>query len=302
MSSRQHALRRAPRPLRGRVVAISGGARGLGLAMGQALAERGCRVALGDLDGDLAAAEASALAGPGPHHGGSLDVTSRESFAAFLDEVERTLGPLDVLVNNAGIMPIGPFAEEDPAVSRRQVEINVLGVITGTQLALDRMLPRRTGHVVNIASAAGKVGLPHEATYCATKHAVVGLGDALWFELHGTGVDITTVCPNLADTELAAGMRTSRGMRLVRPREVAEVVVSCLERPRAEVTVPTWLGGLLKPQSIMPPRMRLAMARLFGTDRIAVGYDAGARASYVERTSGAAGIAGRDPDVAGRTS
>src|SRR3954470_18321075 len=101
-------------PISGRTVAITGGARGLGLATAKALAERGARVAIGDLDGDLARVEAAALPGPGPHAGYALDVTDPESFESFLDQ-SAELGPLDVIVNNAGIMPVAAFAQEDPA-------------------------------------------------------------------------------------------------------------------------------------------------------------------------------------------
>ena len=290
-----------PHHLAGRVVAITGGARGLGLATAQALAARGCRLAIGDLDGDLARAEASALTPPGPHHGAAVDVTDATSFGAWLDEVERTLGPLDVLVNNAGIMPIGPFAHEDPAVTRKQVEINVLGVMTGTRLALDRMLPRRSGHIVNLSSAAGKVGLTNEATYCATKHAVAGLGDALNFELHGSGVNVTTVMPNLANTQLAAGMHAGRGMKLVEPRDVAEAIVGALERPRAEVFVPAYLGYLLKAQSVLTPGMRRAMAKLFGSNKVATDVNAAARAAYHERATRPVAAEGHEAQEMTRT-
>src|SRR4051812_34248463 len=104
-------------PISGRVVAITGGARGLGLATAKELASRGARVAIGDLDGDLARVEAAVLPGAGLHGGYALDVTDPGSFEAFLDQAAE-LGPLDVLVNNAGIMPVRPFAEEDPAVTR----------------------------------------------------------------------------------------------------------------------------------------------------------------------------------------
>src|SRR3954453_20718414 len=102
-------------PISGRVVAISGGARGLGLATARALAARGAHVAIGDLDADLARVEAAALPGHGPHGGYALDVTDPESFEAFLAQADE-LGPLDVLINNAGIMPVRAFAEEDPVV------------------------------------------------------------------------------------------------------------------------------------------------------------------------------------------
>src|SRR3954449_488245 len=121
-------------PISGRVVAITGAARGLGLATAKALASRGAHVVIGDLDGDLSRVEAAALPGPGPHAGYALDVTKPESFERFLEQAAE-LGPLDVLINNAGIMPVRAFADEDPIVTRRQVEINVFGVLTGTRLA-----------------------------------------------------------------------------------------------------------------------------------------------------------------------
>ena len=129
-------MAKAPRSLAGRVVAITGGARGIGRATAAALVARGARVAIGDIDGPLAEKTAAEL-GAGTL-GLPLDVTSRASFAAFLDQVEDRLGPLDILVNNAGIMPIGPFAQETDATARRMVDINVHGVIYGSKLALER--------------------------------------------------------------------------------------------------------------------------------------------------------------------
>src|SRR5438309_4014601 len=120
---RVRAMPKALIPIAGRTVAITGGARGLGLATAKAVADRGARVAIGDLDGELARAEAAALPGAGPHAGHALDVTDPDSFAGFLDQAAE-LGELDVLVNNAGIMPVGAFATEDRSVTRRQVEIN----------------------------------------------------------------------------------------------------------------------------------------------------------------------------------
>src|SRR5215210_3735383 len=156
------------RSINSRVVAITGGARGLGLAMAEAISARGGRVAIGDLDADLAASEAARL----PHDavGLPLDVTDRESFARFLEDVEVRLGPLDVLVNNAGIMVVEPFLAEPDALTRRQFDINVHGVIIGMRIAVPRLLRRRSGHVVNVASAAGKVPVAGEAVYVATKH------------------------------------------------------------------------------------------------------------------------------------
>jgi NAD(P)-dependent dehydrogenase (short-subunit alcohol dehydrogenase family) len=270
-------------PLGGRVVAVTGAARGLGLATAKALATRGARLAIADLDGELARVEAAALPGPGPHAGYAADVTDPDGFAAFLDEAERDLGPIDALVNNAGIMPVGPFAQEDPSVTRRQVETNILGVMTGTRLALDRMLPRRRGHVVNLASAAGRVAVPGEAVYTATKHAVVGFGEALRAELRGTGVHVTTVMPSLAATELAAGMRPPRFVPMVQPEQVAAAIAGALERPKLEVIVPAWTTGLIRLQLAMPAGFRDAMRRFFRIEEVGGEVDYGARAAYVER-------------------
>src|ERR687889_314569 len=122
------------RSLDGKVVAITGAARGIGKATAAALVAKGCRVAIRDLDYELAEKTAAELGG------GTvalpLDVTDRASFERFLDEAERRLGPVDAVINNAGIMPVTPFAEEGEDSIRRQIEINFVGVATGTQLAI----------------------------------------------------------------------------------------------------------------------------------------------------------------------
>src|SRR5258705_5048015 len=146
------------RSLNGKVVAITGGARGIGRTTAQALVRKGCRVALGDLD--LEPAERAAAELGGGTIAIQLDVTDRDSFAAFLDEAERQLGPVDVLINNAGIMPVTPFEQESDDSIRRQLDINVYGVMVGTQLAVRRMKARGHGHLVNIAPPAGKAGAP----------------------------------------------------------------------------------------------------------------------------------------------
>jgi NAD(P)-dependent dehydrogenase (short-subunit alcohol dehydrogenase family) len=269
-------------PISGRTVAITGGARGLGLATARELASRGARVAIGDLDGALARVEAAALPGAGPHAGFALDVTDPESFAAFLQEAAE-LGELDVLINNAGIMPVRAFADEDPLVTRRQIEINILGVTTGTRLALDRMLPRGRGHIVNVASAAGRVAVPGEAVYTATKHAVVGFDEALRVELRGTGVEVSTILPSLAATELASGMRPPRFVPMVKPEQVATAIAKTLERPKLEVIVPAWTTPLIRMTLALPPNMRDRVRDFFRIGEVGSEIDTAARASYVER-------------------
>src|SRR5579875_3056519 len=211
-------MARTPRSLAGQVVAITGGARGIGRATAAALIAQGARVAIGDIEADLAERTAAEL-GAGTI-GLPLDVTDRASFAAFLDQVEARLGPLDVLVNNAGIMPLGPFVDETDACARRLVDINLHGVIFGCKLALARFVPRRSGHIVNLASVAGKVGVPHDVTYCATKFGVVGLTEALAQEFKGTGVQFSVVMPVGVNTELYSGLPKPPGMPIPEPEDV----------------------------------------------------------------------------------
>jgi NAD(P)-dependent dehydrogenase (short-subunit alcohol dehydrogenase family) len=281
------------RSLNGKVVAITGGARGIGKATAEALVRRGARVAIGDLD--LALAEQTATGLGGGSIALALDVSDRGSFEAFLDESERQLGPLDVVINNAGIMPTTPFVEESEDSFRRQIEINLIGVIHGTQLAMARMMPRDSGHIVNIASQAGKAGIPGIATYSATKHAVVGLSESVRGELRGRKVEISCIMPTVVNTELTAGV----GQKWVKPVEatdVAEAIAEALEVPRFDVYVPKSNGALLRGAALMPRPAAEWVARKMGTDKLMTEVDHAARAAYEERAAHSTG----DRDTAAR--
>jgi NAD(P)-dependent dehydrogenase (short-subunit alcohol dehydrogenase family) len=276
-------LAKEKRSLTDTVVAITGGARGIGKATAEALASRGAKVAIGDLDLELADRTAAEIGRDTIAL--RLDVTERQSFEAFLAQVEERLGPLDVLVNNAGIMPIGPFTEEDDATAQRMIDINLHGVIFGTKLALERMLPRDQGHIVNVASVAGKAGFPAGATYCATKHAVVGLTEALDAELDETGVSFSVVMPAVVNTELADGLEESRGVRKVEPTDVAEATVEALQTGRFEVWIPRstdYIGRVIR---LLPRRGRLAIGRALKADQVLAGADFSARAAYEDRAA-----------------
>ena len=275
-------MSKTPRSLSGKVAVVTGGARGIGLALSQALAREGVLVAIGDLDGPAAETAAASL------HNGSLglplDVTDRPAFTAFLDEVEQRLGPIDILVNNAGIMHVTPLEDEDEASISRQLEINVRAVIHGTQEAMRRMRPRNTGHIVNIASLAGRAAAPGLSTYCATKHAVIGLSEGVRAELRGTGVEVTVVMPGFAKTELAAGVPDLRMVPRVSPEDIARQTVDAIKVPRFDVWAPKRLAAIITTGAVLPRTWREAVSRAMNSNSV-VKTDTRARAAYEKRAA-----------------
>jgi NAD(P)-dependent dehydrogenase (short-subunit alcohol dehydrogenase family) len=265
-----------------RVVAITGAARGIGLATAQALSARGAKVAIGDLDG--AEAEAAAAQLPGEATGFPLDVTDEQSFAAFLDATEERLGPLDVLVNNAGIMFVGPLEGAGYRGASKTIDVNVKGVAIGMHLAIPRL--RSGGHIVNVVSSSAWISPPALAIYAASKHAARALTDSVRAELRPRGINVTAVYPGVVQTDLAAGTQASRGARMIEPREVAEAIAATVERPRDEVFVPRSLGPVLRLFQALPPRARRAFTRAIGLDNLYSAVDPAARREYEEKVAG----------------
>jgi NAD(P)-dependent dehydrogenase (short-subunit alcohol dehydrogenase family) len=256
----------------GRVVAVTGAARGIGRATAVELARRGARVAIGDLRGaDETAAELGAL-------GLELDVTDRDAFERFLDAVTEQLGPLDVLVNNAGIMTVGPLATTKPGAASKTIDVNVKGVLYGMQLAASRL--RSGGQIVNVISSSAWIAPPALATYAASKHAARGLTDAVRDELRREGIAVTGVYPGLVETDLAVGTKPARGQKMISPQVVGAAIADAVENPRADVFVPRSLGPLLRTYQALPPRGRALLGRVFGVAELYGGVDPKTREQY----------------------
>ncbi len=276
-------MAKQPRVLTGKVAAITGGARGIGKETARQFAAEGMRVAIGDLDLDLAKKTAEEL---GPNVVAfPLNVTDRASFKAFLDGAEEAVGPIDVLVNNAGIMQLGRFLEEDDATTQRQIDINVNGVLWGMKEVLPRFLSRGTGHLVNVASTAGKGGFPGGATYCGTKHFVVGVSEAVRAELRETPIEVSCVMPVVVKTELASGLQPTRGVKHIEPGDVAAEIVRALKFPKFDVFVPREIQAITTMMNVLPRRGREAIGRALKADKVLDQRDDSTRRAYELRAS-----------------
>jgi NAD(P)-dependent dehydrogenase (short-subunit alcohol dehydrogenase family) len=268
--------------LAGKVIAITGGARGIGEATANALAAAGARIAIGDLDADLAAQSAQAYGGLAL----PLDVTSQESFAGFLDKVQAEHGRIDGLVNNAGIMVIGPHLEVPLEHQLKQLDVNFRGVILGCHAVAPRMIAAGGGHIVNIASLAGRIPPPGSAVYNGTKAAVLALSEALDAELADRGVRVSAVLPSFTTTGLIDGTTAPKLSPPIGPEQVAEAIVKLFQRYRPVAAVPRSLAFGSTQWAAMPRAMKRWIGRRTGLDAMFIDYDHAARSAYEERTTG----------------
>ncbi|MGL6235617.1 MAG: SDR family NAD(P)-dependent oxidoreductase [Segniliparus sp.] len=275
----------------GAVVVITGAARGIGRAAAELLASLGSTVWIGDVDADVAAEAAAAISGK---HGAivrsaHLDVTSPESWHAFVSAVNEVSGPIDVLVNNAGVMPLGAFEQEPWATTDLILDVNVRGVLAGMRAVLPSMLARGHGHIVNVASLFGVVVAPGAVTYNASKFAAVGLSLAARAEYRGTGVTVSTILPSAVNTELASGAAMPLSSLLkVEPEDVAKAIAATLRHRRARASVPGWL---FYPASLLAflPEAVVNFGRRIIDDRRTLKTDPVGRRAYQERIDRQAG-------------
>lgn len=284
--------------IRGRTIAITGAARGIGHATAKALLARGARVVIGDRDVAVLESAVAGLSKFGQVSGYPLDVTDRESFATFLDKA-RTDGDghIDVLINNAGVMPVGPFLEQTEQSIRSSIEVNFYGVLTGCQLILPEMVKRRRGHIVNIASMAGMVAVPGQVVYAGTKFAVVGLTTAMADEFAPQGVEVSAILPTFTNTELISGTKNTGAQKPVQPEDIAAAIVKTLDKPKTHVSVPTALRFVGAATSMLGPRGRRWLSKQLGNDRAFLDVDATARKSYEDRAQAAVGVVEAAPKV-----
>jgi len=276
----------------GKTVVITGAARGIGLATATALLARGARVVIGDRDRTALDAAVAELSTAGAISGHLLDVSDRDSFAAFIDAARADGGGrIDVLINNAGVMPVGSFLEQSQRAIRSSIEVNLYGVLNGCQLVLPEMVARRTGHIVNIASMAGVMAIPGQVVYAGTKYGVVGLSIALADEFASRGVEVTVVMPPFTQTDLIAGTTSPGASKPVKPQVVAAAIIGALDKPRTQVSVPQAARFVGPVVSMLGQRGRRWLNKRIGTDSVFLeNIDHAARRFYEERAQAATGI------------
>ncbi|MDV3129456.1 SDR family oxidoreductase [Mycobacterium sp. 21AC1] len=277
--------------IRGKTIAITGAARGIGYATAKALLARGARVVIGDRDVALQESAVVELTKLGQVSGYPLDVTDRESFATFLDKARTDGGGhIDVLINNAGVMPIGPFLEQSEQSIRSSIEVNLYGVLAGCQLALPDMVKRRRGHIINIASLSGLIAVPGQVVYVGAKYAVVGLSTALADEMAPHGVEVSVIMPPFTNTDLISGTQSSGALKPVEPEDIAAAIVKTLDKPKTHVSVPPPLRFTAQAAQMLPPKGRRWLNKKLGLDRVFMEYDTAKRKSYEDRAQAAQGV------------
>jgi NAD(P)-dependent dehydrogenase (short-subunit alcohol dehydrogenase family) len=276
----------------GRTVVVTGGARGIGFATASVLLTRGARVVIGDRDQGALDAAVAELATAGAVSGHPLDVADRQSFADFLDLARADgRGRIDVLINNAGVMPVGAFIGQTQQAIRSSIEVNLYGVLNGCQLVLPEMVARRKGHIINIASMAGVMAIPGQVVYAATKYGVVGLSVAMADEFASRGVQVSVVMPPFTQTDLIAGTKSSGVGKPVKPEVVATAIVGALDKPRTHVSIPQPVRFVGPVVSMLGPKSRRWFNKRIGADKLFLDdVDHAARAFYEERAQSALGV------------
>jgi 2-hydroxycyclohexanecarboxyl-CoA dehydrogenase len=223
--------------LKGQVALVTGAAQGIGRAIANRLAAEGARVAIGDIQAEAASTTADEIRRAGfDARAYRLDVTSLDEATAAADAIERELGPIEILVNNAGWDRVEPFADSTPETWEKVIAINFRGVLNCCKTIAPRMQARGHGKIISISSDAGRVGSTGEAVYAGCKAAIVGFSKTLARELARSHVNVNVVCPGPTETALLESAMAGRAAmleamtraipfrRLGRPEDIAGAV------------------------------------------------------------------------------
>lgn len=265
------------RDLRGKVVLVTGAAHGIGKATAKAFAREGARLVLVDIHQQRLDETVNELREAGCEVVGiQADLRRRNLVYDMVDRAIEETGAIDVLVNNAGIVFTGKFEDLSEQEIEDTLNVNLYAPIWAVRRALPHMLARDSGHIVNVASALGKVTNPFVSVYCATKFGVIGFTDTLYQELRDTGVGITTVNPGWITSGMFKGAKRLSFVKWRPPEFVGDSIVEAVKLDRVEINRPRimWLGGFLR--ALLGPRILWYLWRLGKADKMfsrVVGYD-----------------------------
>ena len=256
--------------LRGKRVLVTGAASGIGKAIAERVAAEGAELLLVDVNQRALEAAGAALARSGAQvRTYVLDVRDTSRMVGLHEEIDKDGGPIDVLVNNAGLVFGGAFLDVPLEQHLTTYRVNTIGLVAMTYAFLPDLIAGRDGHVVNIASASGFIGLPFGATYASSKWAVLGFSESLDQELRlqrHRHVHVTAVCPSYVSTGLFEGARAPRTTRLLTPERVADLTVRGILANRPSVRTP-WLARVTPAlKGITPYRLFYRVAGLLGVN------------------------------------
>ena len=256
--------------LEGKRVLITGGAQGIGFEMAIKFADRGAQIVIADIDDEKLGQAKAELAARGVVVSGfQVDVTNPASIASLRAQIAAEVGPIDVLVNNAGVVFGGPFTKVSLDDHFKTYEVNVLGLVAMTHAFLDDLVARPEAHLVHIASASGFIGLPYGSSYASSKWAVIGFGESIRAELNLEGhehVHHTIVCPSYIGTGMFHGAEAPKATNILEPAELAEKVVHAVERNKIHVLEPFMVKLTPILRDLLPTALYDRMAHLFGAD------------------------------------
>jgi short-subunit dehydrogenase len=261
--------------LKGRTAIVTGASRGIGVHIARSLSGAGMNMALVARSAQAIEQLARELSQVGTRVVAiAADLTDLRALEPLVDRAQAELGAIDVLINNAGIDGICFYPEETDAQTERMLRLDLLSPMLLTRKCLPAMLARKTGHIVNIASLAGKSSTPYNVSYSAAKAGLIGFTHSLRAELRGSGVSASVVCPGFiagegmfAVRERAHGVHVSRLLGTSSPEQVAEAVLQVLREDRVEVIVnPGPIRFIQALNQLAPATVAWVQARLLGVD------------------------------------
>lgn len=256
--------------LHNKIGILTGASRGIGVHLAEALASKGVHLALAARStAELADTVAKVQARGVRAIGVPTDVTEHDDLENLLDRTTSELGPVDVLVNNAGVQKVARFDELEPDDIAWIINTNVVALETMTRLVLPQMIERGRGHVCNIASLSGRTAYPYNTVYASSKHAVVGFSWSLREEMRPYGVEVSVVCPAFVSGDGMFARRhpdddVPRIAKPVTPSDVVTKTIRAIESNKAEVVVATGLGNLVDVFHAISPDFTASIQRRTG--------------------------------------